>query len=61
MKRYNHGPARTGAESSGPYCTVDCANLACRVNFRNCKKGERITLERVYGTGRCRGYKKPIQ
>ena len=45
----------------GPWetCSVDCGNMDCRANLRNVRKGERFTVRRIYGTERCRGYKKP--
>jgi len=60
MKRYNSRPPQLPIQR-GPKatCSVDCGNMDCRVNLRNTKKGDNITVEKFYGTERCRGYKKP--
>ena len=48
-------------EPRGPKetCSADCGNTACPVNLRNTQKGDNITVESFFGTGRCRGYMRP--
>lgn len=59
-KRYSRAPMQMPAPR-GPKatCSTECGNLECRVNLRNTKKGDNITVAKYYGTDRCRGYQKP--
>lgn len=41
---------------TGEYCIYECGNLKCRVNLKNCKKGERFIVKMFIGSEHCRGY-----
>lgn len=41
------------------YCTIDCGNMTCRVNFRHAQKGEKILFRAHISTIGCRGYVRP--
>lgn len=42
------------------YCTNECRNKACPVNYKNKKKGEVIRdVKGFCGTKICRGYQRP--
>lgn len=58
MRKYNPPKAVTPpAQRVWEYCTIECGNRDCRLNLVNCRKGERFTVRRFYGTERCRGYR----
>ena len=42
------------------YCTNECKNKECPVNYKNAKKGEVVRDFKAYcGTKVCKGYKRP--
>lgn len=60
MKRYAKPVTPTAPPSSGKeYCTIDCGNMACRVNFRHAQKGEKLLFRAYIDTITCRGYARP--
>ena len=52
--------ARKIERSPGAYCTHECRNKECPVNYKNKKKGEiHIEFKPFAGTQVCHGYIRP--
>lgn len=41
------------------YCTNECKNKSCSVNYKNRKKGEPLFLKAYCGSKKCKGYIRP--
>lgn len=41
------------------YCTNECKNKKCPVNYKNRKKNESLDFKAYCGTKKCKGYVRP--